>query len=780
MPDPLGKLDHTLRQIYTGFMKSQQASSTTEAPRDAGLPPRYILTLRYEGSLSEIESQGFTATWKEYEGLAHGALHLADLVRVASHPGVISLEYGTPHEPSLDTSAPEIKARASSTSNAGTDGVWFVDPSTGILSTTSLASGTGVIVGVIDTGIDIFHPVFMNSLSPFDTRILNIWDQGLDPAPGTGEKGPDVSLIYDANTTNAHTYGVEFDRQSINDYLNKVNPRTFRHRDCVGHGTHTAATAAGNGNPGAQPPALPFAPGGFEFVGIAPKADIVVVKFLDVKNDVRDTGGNSVSENVRMANAVRYIVNVAKRANKPAVLNCSFGTYVNAHDGLSVNEMFLDSEFGPDSSFRKGNIAVYAAGNSGGARTHAEVTIPASGTITVPFELYDDRGARTKKFAQCVWADNTPALLIRAWYREPNQPGQISVAVKAPTETAFTPVAFNSQVGKPFDTNKKWTLTHTGEPAVKRPVPGSTPVDVQRNSISLLIEPNSKVDPAQHKTGVYELRINGPKDTVLHAWTRQVTRRFGVRVGPSSLLTADADTGAGTFPDGLHLVNAAFLAVGDTITIKLKDGNLYTATIASSTGGSPGAITIAAGLPSPAVIGAEVVKVLSPAIDVNDRNLIDSEAGAKYVIAVAAYDDLNGKTGEPGHDNIAVYSSRGPLVDYSGLGPYAVKPDIAAPGTDIKAAQSRFKDSTLANGNPLGLLFIELSGTSMSAPHVSGAIALMLEKNRNLTVDDVRLIFATAANDRDGTGPTPADGSEYHFAYGGGMLDAQGAHGAVH
>ena len=36
-------------------------------------------------------------------------------------------------------------------------------------------------------------------------------------------------------------------------------------------------------------------------------------------------------------------------------------------------------------------------------------------------------------------------------------------------------------------------------------------------------------------------------------------------------------------------------------------------------------------------------------------------------------------------------------------------------------------------------------------------VALMLEKNRNLTVDDVRAIFANIANDRPGTGPTPAD-----------------------
>jgi hypothetical protein len=83
----MDKLDYSLRQIYSRFLQSRQTIPPKDAPRDAGLPPRYHLSLRYEGNLSEIENQGFTTTWKEYYGLAHGLLLLDDLERVVSHPG---------------------------------------------------------------------------------------------------------------------------------------------------------------------------------------------------------------------------------------------------------------------------------------------------------------------------------------------------------------------------------------------------------------------------------------------------------------------------------------------------------------------------------------------------------------------------------------------------------------------------------------------------------------------------------------------------------------------
>jgi len=765
MSEALDKLDHPLRRIHKAHQERRRKTPVEFPPGTASHPHLYSVSLRYEGSLSEIEKLGFKTSWNDYEGLAHGIVDLDDLERISTAPGVVAVEFGERHEPSLYYSAPDIRARSIAPADIGTKGVWSVDTTTGDLAPSSLNSGKGVVVGIIDTGIDAFNPVFMNSLSPFDTRILRIWDQGQDPDPAHGEKGPDKALI-----TSANTYGVEFNSQMINDHLNGVSTFRFRHRDCLGHGTHVAATAAGNGNPGPAP-LVPSSPPGFYYVGIAPRADIVVVKYLDVKIAILDTGGSFVSEDIRFRDAIRYILNIAKGEGKPCVINCSFGSDRGPHDGLTTNEQFIDKEFGPQSGFHKGNVVVFAAGNSGSDRTHAQITIPASGQIIVPFQLYDERGPNQHKFVECNWVEETRGMYLAVWYKEVSPPGDVSVAVRPPTVTAFSAEVFSGELPGVFDRNKSWLLEHHSAPKVKRPVDGGSPVDVQRNVITLTIEPNTSVAPPQHRPGIYELRIKGPAGTILHAWTRREARGYGIRIGPQTTLAKDAAAGDGPSPHGLQVEDASHFAAGDGVTIKPTIGDEFNTTVSSSDGKSPGVITINDPLPNPAGAESTVTRILQAEIDVNDHNQVGDEAGAKFAIAVAAYDDADGFTVDPRYATITPFSSRGPLVDYSGLGPYAPKPDIAAPGARIKAAQSRFEESIIPAGSSIADPLTRKSGTSMAAPHVTGAIALFLEKNRNLAVEDVAAILAVPANERDGADPKPTDHPEYTLAFGGGMLD---------
>ena len=112
MPDDLDKLDQPLKRIHAAHRERRMKPPAGPPPEHPIHPTLYNLTLRYEGSLKEIEKLGFATSWNDYEGLAHGIVDLDNIERIASHPGVIAIEFGERHEPSLFNSAPDIRARS--------------------------------------------------------------------------------------------------------------------------------------------------------------------------------------------------------------------------------------------------------------------------------------------------------------------------------------------------------------------------------------------------------------------------------------------------------------------------------------------------------------------------------------------------------------------------------------------------------------------------------------------------------------------------------------------
>ncbi|TXB66808.1 S8 family serine peptidase [Vicingus serpentipes] len=181
-------------------------------------------------------------------------------------------------------------------------------------------TGKGVVLGFIDTGIDIYHPDFKDTLG--NTRILAIWDQ------------------YNSDDgSSSYGYGQVWDSSAINN-----NNCTHVDHNGVNHGTHVAGIAAGNGL------------GVNNYRGVAPESNLVVV--------ASNQGvGNWLST---VVDAVNFIYDVADSYNMPCVINVSMGDYFGSHDGEDAASLLIDSIV----NYKEGRAFVAAAGNAGDFNTY--------------------------------------------------------------------------------------------------------------------------------------------------------------------------------------------------------------------------------------------------------------------------------------------------------------------------------------------------------------------------------------------------------------------------
>lgn len=169
--------------------------------------------------------------------------------------------------------------------------------------------GTGVLVAIIDSGIDYANLDFRNADGT--TRIYALWDQTI---PGNPPEG--------------YVQGTEYTQEKINEALQQEN-RTERMKivpseDRSRHGTAVAGIAAGNGR-GSK---------GARYQGVASESGILVVKL----GTPREEGFPRTTE---LMQAIDYVVKKAQRAGRPVAINISFGNTYGSHTGTSLLERFI-------------------------------------------------------------------------------------------------------------------------------------------------------------------------------------------------------------------------------------------------------------------------------------------------------------------------------------------------------------------------------------------------------------------------------------------------------
>ena len=369
--------------------------------------------------------------------------------------------------------------------------------------------GAEALIGVIDTGIDITHPVFLKpgSTKP-TTRILRIWDMGI--APHNGIQGPDVSLLQ-----GNFTYGVEYTEQMINDFLQVKSAKPVKHKDCFGHGTHVASIAAGNGS-------APFGTNKYEFVGVAPAASLIVVKMFYLFKDPEQNGVTLPFERL-LEDALVYVQRVAKNVlgDRPVVINASLGMEIGPHDGLGPSDLRIETLFRNAAKV----ALVAAAGNEANTRQHAVITVPAGGKIDVPFTLYDARAIKKDK-AHCTpkAIDNAePQLEIQFWYRQLGPQQALTCAITLPgAKTPRPGPTLGHDIDGKYLVNQPFQVTHH---AVDTHRPPAT-TTLTRNVLRIKVTPKSN----NFGTGRFTLQLNAPAGTVIHAWGQQQILH-GFRIG---------------------------------------------------------------------------------------------------------------------------------------------------------------------------------------------------------------------------------------------------------
>ena len=244
--------------------------------------------------------------------------------------------------------------------------------------------GNGVVIGIIDSGIDFTHPDFRDGKDG-SSRVLYLWDQ-------LGTNNPPEGFYN----------GTEYTNAQLNEALQNPQGSAIPALDFIGHGTSVSGVAAGNGR----------ASGGVE-QGVAPEASLIIVR-------LGEKGRESFARTTEIMRALKYIMDKAMMLNMPVAINLSFGTNDGSHAGDSLFETYINAV-----AQRWQSVIVVATGNEGSAGHHFGGLIVANQTMEVVFTV----APNLHSVYLALWKDFADTLDL-----ELISPGGQSSGVLRPTE----------------------------------------------------------------------------------------------------------------------------------------------------------------------------------------------------------------------------------------------------------------------------------------------------------------------------------------------------------
>lgn len=266
--------------------------------------------------------------------------------------------------------------------------------------------GTGVIVGMIDTGIDYLNREFMTEDDK--TRVDRIWDQTIE--------GGKVSFNIG--------YGSEYTREDINRAIEAQRAggdpyAIVPSRDENGHGTADAGIIGARGYG--------------DMRGAAPDCEFIVVKLREIKSTYLQNVGiydePGIYRSSDIIAAIYYLIEMKRATLKPMVIFIPLGSNFGGHDGSSSLERIIDLF-----STIRGLVFVTGTGNQGNTETHTGGIIARTGDVAT-VEMDVDPSQR--------------GLALNLWC---SYPERISVGITSPTGEVMDriPARLNGKGKKTF------------------------------------------------------------------------------------------------------------------------------------------------------------------------------------------------------------------------------------------------------------------------------------------------------------------------------------------
>ena len=635
------KLDPGLRSKLRTNRAADAAAAAVPRTRSRAKSEQVGVIVAFTGNVNDLTAVGFVQRTlvrhpRKGYGIATGTIAFDRLDDLAAIPHVTAVEGPRRMHRELNFSLKEIRATA---------------VHTGPLS----CKGKGVVVGIIDSGIDWRHGSFVDANGK--SRILAIWDQML-PFRAGDTRGPNnIGVVYDQDRLTQALKGRARVRTKDVDASNNRE----------GHGTHVAGIAAGNGKP---PTCCHVSQ---TYVGVAPEAELIVVRY-----DYTDA--EEIGENQRLIEAIDFIFGFLGSIDKPKVINISQGDNLGPHDGTSAVELAIDAHVETGDFLHHPQLVVKSAGNEGGALRHVQGRVPSNGNLEIEFEVPEGRRFET---------------LLDLWY---DRAGTLNLTVTAPGGAASGVVNHGTDL----------PANAAAPPFIANPAAAAN----RQTRVSI----DGTINGEHDRDNNFRITIARP-------------RRGNILHGPWKLTLANPNAGDVNFHCWIERgTNTPWF-----LPPKTPDDGKVRASL-DATLSIPGT--------------------------------------ADQVITVANHASRTSRCDCWPSTGIVSSSSRGPVARGAATNR---KPDIAAPGLEITSAKA---DAANLRGrccdccpDACCCLYEDLTGTSMAAPHVAGAIALLLEENPRLTRADIVRHLQATARDR------PAGG--WDATWGGGKLNIQAAIDAV-